>query len=37
MGDLFLKLSGKRELVQKQYGLGNIQAKDRLEDIGGKQ
>lgn len=37
MGDFILKLSGKRELVQKQYGIGNMQAKDRLEDIGGKQ
>lgn len=37
MGDLFLKLSGKRELVQKKYEIGNMQAKYRLEDIGGKQ
>lgn len=33
MGDFILKLSGKGELVQKQYGIGNMQA----EDIGGKQ
>lgn len=37
MGDFLLKFSGKLELVQKQYGIGNMQAKDRLEDIGGKQ
>lgn len=37
MGDFILKVSGKQKLVQKQYGIGNMQAKDRLEDIGGKQ